>query len=250
MGNKKKTFIYVTLLFGVFIIATIIIYTIFRINNMYNEYQKQMISFNEEYGEYDNYELVEDYEETSSSIGNTVDEMKNEENSVETSVENNTDEETQSTINEKTTNNEQKTEENIEIQDPTFSMPVEGEIAKGYSKDNLSYSETLKEWTTHNGIDIEANLTTIVKASADGTVKSIKNDPRYGLTIIITHVNGYETRYSNLLTTEFVQEGEKVTQGQTIGTIGNTASFEIVDNPHLHFEILKNNEYLDPAQYL
>ena len=129
-------------------------------------------------------------------------------------------------------------------------MPVEGEIMREYAKDNLVYSATLDEWVTHNGIDIAAEKTTVVKASADGTVKSIKNDPRYGLTIVIEHVNGFTTVYSNLLTAEFVEEGETVEQGETIGTVGNTATFEIADEAHLHFEILKDNENLDPELYL
>ena len=83
-----------------------------------------------------------------------------------------------------------------------------------------------------------------------GTIKSIKNDPRYGLTVIIEHVNGFTTVYSNLLTAEFVKVGETVTQGQSIGTVGNTASFEILDPPHLHFEILKDNKQVDPISYI
>ena len=82
------------------------------------------------------------------------------------------------------------------------------------------------------------------------TIKSIKNDPRYGLTVVIGHDEGYETVYSNLLTAEFVVEGEEVTQGQTIGTAGNSASFESAMECHLHFEILKDGEYLNPAIYL
>lgn len=136
------------------------------------------------------------------------------------------------------------------IKDPTFKMPVEGNITVKFAKDTSVYSNTLQEWVIHTGIDIEADKTTVVKASADGTVKSIKNDPRYGITVVIEHANGYNSVYSNLLTAEFVKEGESVKQGQTIGTVGNTATFEIADNPHLHFEILKNNENVDPEQYL
>lgn len=143
-----------------------------------------------------------------------------------------------------------KNEEKETVKDPEFKMPVEGEIMREYAKDNLVYSATLDEWVTHNGIDIAAEKTTVVKASADGTVKSIKNDPRYGLTIVIEHVNGFTTVYSNLLTAEFVEEGETVEQGETIGTVGNTATFEIADEVHLHFEILKDNENLDPELYL
>ena len=112
------------------------------------------------------------------------------------------------------------------------------------------FSNTLNEWTTHVGIDISAEKTTVVKSAYEGTVESIKNDPRYGLTVIIAHQDGYKTIYSNLLTSEFVVEGEKVTTGQTIGTVGNTATFEIADESHLHFEILKNNIQVDPTIYI
>lgn len=132
----------------------------------------------------------------------------------------------------------------------TFIKPTDGDIICEYAKDNLIYSETLKEWITHTAIDIKADKTSVIKASADGVVKSIVNDPRYGLTVVIEHDDGYETVYSNLLTAEFVVEGEEVTQGQTIGTAGNTASFESSMECHLHFELLKDGEYLDPTIYL
>ncbi|MBO5349140.1 MAG: M23 family metallopeptidase [Clostridia bacterium] len=155
------------------------------------------------------------------------------------------------TTTEKATNtqNVEKTEEKKNV-DPVFCYPVEGEVTMEYAKDKLVYSNTLGEWITHLGVDIKADKTTVVKASADGTIKSIKNDPRYGLTVVIEHNNGFSTVYSNLLTAEFVKVGEKVTSGQTIGTVGNTASFEILDESHLHFEILKDNEQIDPNMYL
>ena len=137
-----------------------------------------------------------------------------------------------------------------EAKDPVFTVPVQGEIIREFANDKLVYSETLEEWVSHNGIDIKAEKTTVVKASANGKVSTIKNDPRYGLTVTILHDNGFKTVYANLLTAEFVTEGETVESGQTIGTVGNTATFEILDEPHLHFEILKDNEYLDPSIYL
>lgn len=134
--------------------------------------------------------------------------------------------------------------------DISFSKPVEGEIVKEFAQDNLIYSNTLEEWTTHTGIDIKAEKTTVVKSAEAGMVKSIKNDPRYGLTIVIEHQNGFQTVYSNLLTSEFVVEGENVEKGQSLGTVGNTAAFEIADEPHLHFEILKDSVAVDPSIYL
>ena len=132
----------------------------------------------------------------------------------------------------------------------TFAKPIEGEIICEYAKDNLVYSETLKEWITHTAIDIKADKTSVIKSAADGVIKSIVNDPRYGLTVVITHDQGFETVYSNLLTAEFVVVGEEISQGQSIGTAGNTASFESGMQSHLHFELLKDGEYLDPTIYL
>ena len=140
-----------------------------------------------------------------------------------------------------------ETQENETKKELSFEKPVEGEMVREYAKDSLIYSETLQEWTTHTGIDIKADKTTVVKAAEAGTIKSIKNDPRYGLTIVIEHDDQYQTIYSNLLTSEFVVEGEKVEKGQAIGTVGNTAVFEIADEPHLHFEIWKDSLPVDPT---
>lgn len=142
---------------------------------------------------------------------------------------------------------EEENKNNVELK---FALPVEGEISRDFAKDNLVYSETLQEWTVHTGIDIKADKTTVVKSAETGTVKTIKNDPRYGLTVIIEHANGFQTVYSNLLTSEFVVEGEKVEKGQSLGTVGNTAAFEIADEAHLHFEILKDTVQVDPNIYL
>jgi len=129
----------------------------------------------------------------------------------------------------------------------SFMAPVVGEIITDFADESLVYSKTLDEWTTHLGIDIKANKTSSVVASEAGTVKAIKNDPRYGLTVIISHEDGFETIYANLLAADFVKEGDKVSKNQTIGTVGESASFEISDPPHLHFEILKNGENVNPT---
>jgi len=256
MGKKIKKITYISIILTIIVVLCLIAAMIININKMYTEYREQALDYKTSITEGSTEdEFVEGYEEASSSIGKTVEESKKEENQenktndnkVESKEENKTENKTETK-----TENKPKTETKapVIIPDPSFIKPVEGEIVKEYSKENLIYSETLKEWTTHTGVDIQAELTTVVKASAEGTVKSIKNDPRYGLTVIIEHVNGFETRYSNLLTAEFVKVGEKVTSGQTIGTVGNTASFEVLDKSHIHFEILKNSEYLDPTTYI
>ena len=184
-------------------------------------------------------------ENTVNTTNNTTTEAKN--NSTVTTNTNATNNTTKNESKETNSNEAQKTETKKEL---SFEKPVEGEIMKEYAKDNLVYSETLKEWVTHLGIDIKAEKTTVVKAAEAGTVKSIKNDPRYGLTIVVDHEDGYQTVYSNLLTSEFVVEGEKVEKGQSLGTVGNTAVFEIADEAHLHFEILKDSIQIDPSIYI
>ena len=205
----------------------------------------------------------------STEIGKSVEEAKNEATNnttiqPNTNSANNTSNQAKNSVSSKSpnatnsnnTSNKKETNKPVETKtqegqkELNFEKPVDGEIVKEYAKDNLVYSNTLQEWTTHLGIDIKADKTTVVKAAETGTVKTIKNDPRYGLTIVIEHENGYQTIYSNLLSSEFVVEGEKVEKGQSIGTVGNTAAFEIADEAHLHFEVLKDSIQVDPNIYL
>ena len=202
----------------------------------------------------------ENTESVSTQIGKSVEEKKTENSEIKNTQNKNTEKvETQkkdNTIEKTNTNNTTKNEntENKKQEESkkeiTFVMPIEGEIIKGFAKETLVYSETLQEWIVHQAIDVKANSRDVVKASAEGTVMAIKSDPRYGLTVIVEHEAGFKTVYSNLLTAEFVVEGEKVKQGQTIGTIGSSATFEIADEPHLHFEMLKDSIYVDPSIYI
>jgi len=194
-------------------------------------------------------EMKNEIKQTSAENGQvkeTVDETKKEEKKVEDKKQTIVDEKKEESTEPK---QEDKQEDNKK-KELTFSYPVEGEISREYAKDSLVYSETLKEWVTHTGVDIKADKTTVVKSAEEGTVTAIKNDPRYGTTVIIEHSDGFETRYANLLTAEFVTIGEKVSKGQTIGTVGNTAAFEVMDDYHLHFELLKDGEYQDPTGYI
>lgn len=210
---------------------------------------------------------TENTESASSEIGKSVNEMANELNA-NNAVTNSSNLNANATTNKNTNSNNvlstnqinsnkmtesnSKTEEKAETKtvELNFVKPVEGDIVRDFAVDSLVYSDTLQEWTTHTGIDIKADKTTVVKSAEAGIVKTIKNDPRYGLTVIVEHENGFQTVYSNLLTSEFVVEGEKVEKGQSLGTVGNTAAFEIADEPHLHFEILKDSVQVDPNIYL
>ena len=202
--------------------------------------------------------------ETGTKIGRTVDELTNSLQNSENDIEKravNTSNVENDILNQRQENNvEEKTSININddnVENTSveqivlkFERPVEGEVLKDYSDENLVYSNTLNEWCTHLGIDYRAEKTSIVKSAEDGIIKSIKNDPRYGLTVVVKHENGFETMYANLLSTEFITVGEKVVKGQTIATVGNTATFEAAEETHLHFEMFKDGKNVNPNMYL
>ena len=216
----------------------------------------------------DKTENIDDFEDVSTEIGKSVNEAINEitENNI-TNTSSTNSVNTTNTVNNTSTissaNNKIKDETKEKTNTETsakvseeekeeikFVEPIKGEIIRDFAPDSLVYSETLKEWITHNGVDIKADKASEVVAAYDGKVSAIKNDPRYGLTIIIEHKDGYKTVYANLLSAEYVVEGEEVTTGQVIGTIGNSANFEIADDYHLHFEVTKDGEYVDPLEVI
>lgn len=251
-STNSNTFIYISAgILGLGIIAFIISFIVYsnRLNsNSAGILDTQFLSESQENM------IGENTTSASSSMGKTVEESKDElDNESNNEIREQSEKNKTNIVKpvQSNTANEIKTSIKQKEKEPSFVSPIESsDILREYAKDNLVYSETLKEWITHLGIDIKAERATVVKAAEEGRVKSIKNDPRYGLTIIIEHSKGYQTLYANLLTTEFVSEGEEVRSGQTIGTIGDSAVYEIVDEPHLHFEIIKNNENVNPNEYI
>jgi len=133
---------------------------------------------------------------------------------------------------------------------PNFQPPVSGKIQTEYSMDKLVFSPTFNEWRTHSGVDISAPRGEVVRAIGDGTVLEIKNDPRYGFTVVIDHKNGYKSIYSNLASDQTLQVGQEVKKGDPIGAVGATAIFESAEPTHLHFELYKENKIVDPAAYI
>ena len=248
--GKSYKFLYITGAVAIFL--TIMIITLYSIyNKQLNDISKSMLSTEQIIGLVPNEEVntAEPVQVTGSTISKTIEEVQKE---IENQVEENEVKNEEVIDNTIKTNEEEQSVPTVEEvkKELSFAYPVEGEILREYAMDELIFSETLDEWTVHQGLDIKADRTTVVKAAETGTVVAIKNDPRYGLTVIIEHEDGFKTVYSNLLTTEFIAEDERVEKGQSIGTVGNSAVFEIADEPHLHFEMIKNGEYVDPKLYL
>ena len=130
------------------------------------------------------------------------------------------------------------------------AAPVEGEAVAEYAMDCLSYNETTRDWRVHAGLDLAAEAGTEVKAAADGEVYTVYDDPEMGMTVVIRHEGGYTTHYSSLADEVAVKAGDKVTLGQTIGTVGNTALMESALPDHVCFRVTLDGEIIDPAEFL
>ena len=130
-----------------------------------------------------------------------------------------------------------------------FGLPISGDVITEFAKDKLVFSETLNEWITHDGVDILGEVASPVKVAYDGVVESVKMDPRYGNTIIVKHKDDYKTIYSNLSTLDLVYVGKKLKQGDIISGVGEGFGFESKEGAHVHYEILKGSENINPLEY-
>ncbi len=119
-----------------------------------------------------------------------------------------------------------------------------GHISMYYGQNENPFSG---QWYIHKGIDISTYRTgDPVVATADGKVVTVSFANDFGNYIIIQHNRGFFTRYAHLASFR-VYKGQKVEQGQVIGTMGNTG---LTTGPHLHYEIHLGTDVIDPIQFL
>ena len=138
----------------------------------------------------------------------------------------------------------------MEVMAPAYIWPVQGELERKHQMDSLAYDVTMRDWRTHEGIDISAALGTTVTASHSGTVSSVENDDLYGTVVTIDHGDGSSSVYANLADTPTVSVGDWVDSGSVIGSVGTTALCEIGQGTHLHFAVYVDGQSVDPLTYL
>lgn len=98
----------------------------------------------------------------------------------------------------------------------------------------------------HAGLDFTANIGTNIYSTGDGVVKRADSEMSgYGKLVIIDHGFGYETRYAHCSAYK-VKVGQKVKKGDVIALLGNTG---VSTGPHVHYEVRKNGEPVDPVHY-
>lgn len=128
--------------------------------------------------------------------------------------------------------------------------PLEGQVVSAFSSDSLSYNAALKDWRTHDGVDLSAQLGERVAAAHAGTVIAIRDDVLLGKTVTMDLGDGLTACYGNLDEEVSVTSGDTLAAGDPIGTVGETAAGEHNDQPWLHFSLEQDGEAVDPLSYL
>jgi len=129
-----------------------------------------------------------------------------------------------------------------------FSEPVDGILIRDYSVEEPQLFQAARYWRIHPGIDLQAEYGTIAKACASGKVVRVWQDHEMGQCIRIRHASGLESVYAGLSEAGYVKQGDPVAQGQTIGHVGNGVLAEADAQPHLHFEVWRNESSVDPVK--
>lgn len=124
-----------------------------------------------------------------------------------------------------------------------FTMPAQGRVSSqfGYRVHPITKVSKL-----HAGLDLAGGGP--IKAAQGGTVTRARYHSGWGWYVKIDHGNGLQTLYAHMKSGSLkVKEGQKVSRGQQIGTMGTTGASTGV---HLHFEVYKNGKQVNPAPYL
>ena len=134
--------------------------------------------------------------------------------------------------------------------EPVILWPVQGSVTATFSQEALTYSQTMADWRTHEGLDIAADEGAMVTATQAGTVTAVYEDDFLGNVVVVSHNGDLATLYANLMDSPAVVVGDTVYAGQMLGQVGDSALLETAEAPHLHFEVFENGSAVDPMDYL
>lgn len=126
---------------------------------------------------------------------------------------------------------------------PDFRMPVHARLSSdfGIRKDPFTH-----DMRFHRGVDIAAPAGTSVGAAHAGRVVFSGFEKGYGNTVVVQHAAGFQTRYAHLGKL-LVSEGEILAAGQALGTVSSTGRST---GPHLHFEVSRYGNAINPKTML
>lgn len=129
---------------------------------------------------------------------------------------------------------------------PQYVSPHGGSVLQAFSGDELVYNETMRDWRTHNGLDIAADEGDRIKAPLAGEVTRAETDAQWGGVVEITE-GPFTVRVCGLAKPA-VKKGQRVAAGDTLGKLGELPA-ESALNSHVHVEWLEDGKYTDPARF-
>ena len=129
----------------------------------------------------------------------------------------------------------------------SFMLPVNTDIYRAFSMSPV-YDETMEDWRIHKGVDFSAQAGTDVLSIGNGKVVKVVSDTAYGYYIDIDY-GDFIARYCGLEENISVQEGDTVSLGSKLGTLGAIPS-ECSDKSHLHLEFFKDEIPIDPISLI
>jgi murein DD-endopeptidase MepM/ murein hydrolase activator NlpD len=125
-----------------------------------------------------------------------------------------------------------------------IGFPYDGEVSSEYGYRRNPFGGFSSEF--HSGIDFKGEIGTPVFATGDGIVNRCDWYGGYGNAVVIDHRSGYQSLYGHLSRVN-VYQGQSVKAGDIIGFLGSTGRST---GPHVHYEIRKNGEDIDPEPFL
>lgn len=128
-----------------------------------------------------------------------------------------------------------------------YKYPCEETIIAGYTEE-LVKNDTMGDYRSHTAIDFKCAQSGKVVAINDGLVLSVENDNLLGKVVEIDHGGKLVAKYCGLNTVN-VSQGDYVTIGQTLGTLG-TVPFELNSESHLHFETTLDGKKVNPLDVM
>ena len=127
----------------------------------------------------------------------------------------------------------------------TFGLPLNAKMGKDFSMGVPVFSETMKDYRTHNGVDFIAEAGAPVHPIAEGKVISVKSDELFGNTVTVDHGGGIVSAISGLAPEGLIHEGANVYNETVIGLVG-ARPVEAADGSHVHLEVRLNGVLQDP----
>ncbi len=136
--------------------------------------------------------------------------------------------------------------------DKGLLWPVKGNVIMDYSMDHTTYFATLMQYKCNPAIILDAKVGTDVKAATDGIVTAIdKNNEETGYTVTMNIGDGFNLIYGQLDKDKTsLKVGDKVKEGDVIGTVSEPTKYYTVEGSNLYFEVTKKDEAVNPMLYL